>query len=772
MDPRDKAWLQANRSILVDAHYRLEDLLDQLIQEGIFDTFEDDYQLIMCQDTPRGQLRKLLDILPLKKAESFLVFKNAMRKLCPHILERCMTPKLPKTRLGQLQELLTGSRKLNSTMRGPTPWLGSKGKLHAHRFSLDLFVVDHDDLAKSVTEQTSTTATEQTRRDDRYTRPRTRKTIPFQSLFQLTNPSQQRTDPVHSRSGEAATSRPTVPRSAQPSSSSVPNVVVSSRQEASTGAEPLCTHNKMAVWAGAGCGKTGTCHHVAMLHSEGQLWPFFEALLLWRLREPAVQSATSLVQLLAVLLPDTPESKLEEFADAIFRCNGRGILAVVDGVDEFIERKNSYVCRLLNGEVLTGACLLATSRPCDAARNIFQSASSVFDANVELLGFSDKQVDAFIDESLGSKLAPELKELLDKSPSLASLMSVPLLAVLVSQVFESSPDLSLSTRTRLYSTLVLLVLRHAVNEGRIAVSDMEKVSLKAAKDAHQLPVGVARKLLMDHGKVAWSAFQKDKAIFDTNFIAEEGKWESLGPLALGLLDCYYSTGDALTEVIHYTFQHLAIQEFLAAFFLAKTIHDKRKLETTLTSVCQDPKSFVVLQFLAGLLKRDQHSLFFRRLSQWLNNPHLRGSIQQERLRVCLQCAQEACGGDAYSFPQLILPKKVILFHVTASDLTMLGPAVLKSSTINELQLDFHEITERDKSDSRFSRRQRQTCSAMASLITAVSHNRSLRCVVVRGPKYKLLDETSLPLLTRQSRLKMLHIFNCGVENIEVGWLPR
>ena len=331
----DKAWLQANRSVLLDAHYRLEELLDQLIQEGIFDPNEDDYQLIMAQDTPRGQLRKLLDILPLKKADSFPVFKKAMSTLCSHILERCVTPRPPKTRLGQLQDLLTASRKSKTTMRGPTPWLGSKGKLHTHTFSLDLVIADRDDLAKSMTERSSTTATEQTRRDDHYARPRARKTIPFQSLFSLTNPSQQRTDPVQATT---STSGQTVAAAAQASCSTGPDVVVLRRQEASTGAQSLCTHPKTAVWAGAGCGKTRSCQHVAMLHSEGQLWPFFEALLLWRLREPAVQSATSLVQLLAVLLPDVPESKLQEFADDILEREGRGILAVLDGVDEFVER--------------------------------------------------------------------------------------------------------------------------------------------------------------------------------------------------------------------------------------------------------------------------------------------------------------------------------------------------------------------------------------------------------------------------------------------------
>ena len=769
MDVRDKAWLQANRGVLLDAHYRLEELLDQLIQEGIFDTNEDDYQLIMAQDTPRGQLRKLLDILPLKKADSFPVFKKAMSTLCSHILERCVTPRPPKTRLGQLQELLTASRKSTTTMRGPTPWLGSKGKLHTHTFSLDLVIADRDDLAKSMTERSSTTATEQTRRDDHYARPRARKTIPFQSLFRLKNPSQQRTDPVQATT---STSGQTVAAAAEASSSTGPDVVVSRRQEASTGTQSLCTHPKTAVWAGAGCGKTGTCQHVAMLHSEGQLWPFFEALLLWRLREPAVQSATSLVQLLTILLPDEPESKLQEFADDIRACKGRGILAVLDGVDEFVEGNNSYVCRLLTGDVLTEACLLATSRPCDAARNFFQSASSVFDANVELLGFSEQQVDAFIDESLGSELAPKLKELLDKSPSLASLMSVPLLAVLVSQVFESSPDryVSLSTRTRLYSALMLLVLRHAVKENRIELSDVEKVRLKAAKDARQLRVGVAKKLLTDHAKVAWSAHKENKAIFDTDFIVDEGEWESLGPLAVGLLDCYISAGGDLTEVRQYSFQHLTIQEYLSAFYLAETMSDDDALQATLTSLCKDTHSYVVLQFLAGLLEKKHHSVFFSHLNQWLHDPHLHDydDVRRERLRVCLLCAQEACGGDVDSFPdQLKLPETVNLRHVTATDLTILTAAVKNSSTINDLRLYFDEVREESDSAS-VSRVKRQTRSAMTSLTTAVSKHPSLRRVTVYGSTYSLFEGKSLANLVVNNRLDTLRVYNCGIGDTEVS----
>ena len=509
-----------------------------------------------------------------------------------------------------------------------------------------------------------------------------------------------------------------------------------------------------------------------MLHSEGQLWPFFEALLLWRLRERAVQSATSLVQLLAILLPDKPESKLEEFADDILESKGRGILAVLDGVDEFVERNNSYVSRLLSGDVLSEACLLATSRPCEAARKLFDSALSVSDANVELLGLSERQVDAFIDERLGTKLAPKLKELLDKSPELASLMSVPLLCVLVCQVFESSPDLSLSTRTCLYSALVLLVLGPAVDENHIAASDGEKKFLNPSlKDAQQLPVGVARKLLMDHAKIAWSAHKMDKMIFDTDFILDITQWESLAPLDAGVLDCYFSHENDLTEVRQYSFQHLTIQEFLAAFYPAETMSDDDALQATLTSLCKDTHSNMVLQFLAGLLEKKHHSVFFSHLNQWLHDPQLRNEdVLDDRLHMCLLCAQEACEGDVDSFPdQLILPKYVDLRHVTAAELKLLNSAVQKSSTLEGLWLYFDELGEVGDSE-KVGRVKRQTHSAMASLATAVSHNTSLLRIEVYGPKYKVFEDRSLANLVRNSRLISLRVLHSGVGDAEVGQL--
>ena len=199
--------------------------------------------------------------------------------------------------------------------------------------------------------------------------------------------------------------------------------------------------------------------------------------------------------------------------------------------------------------------------------------------------------------------------------------------------------------------------------------------------------------------------------------------------------------------------------------------DDHALQATLTGLCKDTNSYVVLQFLAGLLEKKHHSVFFSHLNQWLHDPrHHRYTphVGRERLRVCLLCTQEVCGGDVDLFPdQLILPERVRMDHVTASDLTTLTAAVKNSSTINELRLDFDEVREESDSAS-VSRVKRQTRSAMTFLSTAVSKHTSLRRVMVVGPMYSLFERKSLANLIHSNRLNTLTVWGCGIADAEVS----
>ena len=762
------------------------------------------------------------------------------------------------------------------------PWVGAEGEVQVRKFFRDLMVIDRHELAKSMADRASTTTGEQARAD-RYARNQGEQRTSCMSTNLFTQRRRSRDDREFSRqvqvaSPETALSQEEISQAAGVATGCHPlsDRVVTVGQDAHRCDMSLCTHRNVAVWAGAGCGKTGLCFNVAHLHSCEQLWDFFDAVLLLRLRDPTTQKATSLAQLLHVLLPDTSLEEVEEFAKELLRRKGEGVLLLLDGVDELVERERSFAVRLLKGEVLTEACLLATSRPCRAAKKFFDS--SMFPANVELLGFSEKQVESFINEHLDCAVAEKLKKVLDSNPGVASLMSVPLLALLVCQVFKDVPDVSLSTKTKLYSALVVLVLRHAVSEKRVRVAELEEERLGAVTDVDKLPAGKAKNLLMELAKIACTAHGKDKAIFDVNFLVEEAKCKSLDVVKLGLLDID-EMKDGLWKIKLFSFRHLTFQEFLAALFLADKISKKPdELEKTLTDLCKDTHSYVVLQFLAGLLKKEHHSVFFSHLNKWLHHTHLdecgvdddgvdenrvddrhldvggdksgdssdnsasddydyhgddhrsdssrrvdefgvtvdnddndamgcgsrdeynaAGSHdgdnshdnsdeedddgndndsdyymsdrdQNERLRVCLLCAKEACGGDVDLFPeQLKLPESVVLDHVTASDLNTLTAAVKNSSTIKDLLMDFDTVREESDSAS-LSRIKRQTRCAMTSLTTAVRKHISLRRVVVSGPAYSLFEIKSLANLIRNDRLDELRVWFCGIGDTEVSEL--
>ena len=625
MDSTSRAWFQVNRRTLCDANSRVDELLDELITAGVFTTTADDYQEIEVQDTQLGKMRKLLDKLQWKKPESLDIFKKAIGKLCPHILERCVVPKPPKSRMHQLRDLLTATYRARkfSVMRA-MPWVGAEGEVQVRNFFRDLMVIDRHELAKSMADRASTTTGEQARSADRYARgqgeqrtscistnlftQRKRSRDELLRQVQLASSATALNQEQLSQDGSVATGRD---RSS--------DVVVTVGQDAHRCDMSLCTHRNVAVWAGAGCGKTGLCFNVAHLHSSDQLWDFFDVVLLLRLRDPVTQRATSLAQLLRSLLPDTSLEEVEEFAKELLHREGEGVLALLDGVDELVEREESFVVRLLEGEVLSEACLLATSRPCRAAKRFFET--SVFPANVELLGFSEGQVEAFINEHLDCAVGEKLKKVLDGNPGVASLMSVPILALLVCQVFKDVPNVSLSTKTKLYSALVVLVLRHAVSEKRIQVAELEEERLFAVTDVDKLPAGSAKELLMELAKIACTAHDKDKAIFDVEFLMEEAKCKSLDVVKLGLLDID-EMKDGLSNIKLFSFRHLTFQEFLTALFLADKISKKPdELGKTLKDLCKDTHSHMVLQFLAGLLKKEHHSVFFSLLNQWLHHPH-------------------------------------------------------------------------------------------------------------------------------------------------------
>ena len=79
-----------------------------------------------------------------------------------------------------------------------------------------------------------------------------------------------------------------------------------------------------------GSGKSTLAIHITQGWSKGELFQEFTIVIIVQLRDPAVQSAKSI----ADLLPCTDIETAQQVASAIKASNGRGILWVMDGWDE------------------------------------------------------------------------------------------------------------------------------------------------------------------------------------------------------------------------------------------------------------------------------------------------------------------------------------------------------------------------------------------------------------------------------------------------------
>ena len=801
------AWIQANRNILVLANMPIGPILDALISHKLFDTRKDEYQEIMAEQVPNDQIRKLLDRLAAMGEAAIALFRDSLHHLHPDVLKRCTVDL--KDELSELQVLLKDRYQSDYASVKPMAWLGEAGELPVSSCMPDLAIVEKEKMKARLDDHVSTTTHEQRHLAEQYASSAKQTLVPLRSIFpdptpeircddrsetpsvlprnhtdrnstitssnadrgeaeKEENPSDPPAREVHSMhatkhvaSGEAR---------GQPSNSPCESeTVVSHEQEVSRSQKSLRTL-RAGLWGGAGLGKTACCAIVTSLHASGQLWSIFTVLIMLKLRDYTVQQATSLAQLLRCLLPGKPKHKFERFAQMIDDSEGEGVLVVLDGVDEFEADKHSYVDHLLSGKVLTKACILATSRPCNTARIYFEK----FDKNLEILGFSDRQVEMFVEEQLGPELAPKLKRNLDQNPALASLMTVPLLALFVCHVFKNDPKNPPTTRTELYSRLIVLILRRGVFDKKISFPSREQRVLEKKLDLLQLEGVVTRRLLNDLSQIAWAAHKKNKAIFDERLcekaVTHSDSTDDLVDLGFLSADC---TTKQLNIVQNYSFQHLTLQEFMVAYHTVTTSDDEEALTKKLNEMGTTSHSHVVLQFMAGLLQGEVLDVFLTKLNSWLHHEYDYTSGEcQERVRVILQCVKETTSNNALqAFPkQLQLPEKVYLKHVTAADVLSLSPAVQTSHTIYQLSLEFDDVRDEEKEEKKATRVQKQTTTAMASLLVAMTHCSSLKSVAVSGPFYNIFQEAWRPLLVIASRLEKLGLPRCAFDDNDVTQL--
>ena len=307
-----------------------------------------------------------------------------------------------------------------------------------------------------------------------------------------------------------------------------------------------------------GMGKSTLCWELCRQWDTLKSLKDYKIVLQLKLRERRVQNARSLQEIFYYRDKKISQSVVDE----AHRCEGEGVLLIFDGFDEMptsvVQDKDSLLMELISGTSLPRATRLVTSRP-SALHHKVKCFPQEY-RHIGILGFTSDESKVRYAE-LAFKSEPEIlasfKKFVFSNPIIKSLMYIPVNCAIISQVYKDirrSRKLMPKTMTQLYSTLIpVLIKRYMIEKGEWD-SDHGIPS-----DLEDFPEDIVLSLNRV-SELAYNGLLKEdiQLVFTDSDVGE-------GFQHLGLLsetkEMYVCEG----AVSSYSFLHLSIQEFLAAW---------------------------------------------------------------------------------------------------------------------------------------------------------------------------------------------------------------
>ena len=373
-----------------------------------------------------------------------------------------------------------------------------------------------------------------------------------------------------------------------------------------------------------GIGKTTLCRKLLNMWSNGTLHQQqYDLVLYCPLRNRKIATANTLAELLKAVY-ESP--KVPEVDAWLSDREGKGLLIIFDGWDELDaqSRESSLAASLFRRELLNYCAVIITSRSYASSSLLEMDTHS---KHVQVIGFSEEEVNIVIINTLqkDSKLAQELlvrmKEyragksfstIESKDSQLAvqlvnqlkirtdvkSLCYIPLVCSMVIFVYKKEKKLP-NTLTRLYETFILLTIKRHIKKRH---SDIE---YKRILSLNNLP-SLVEQSFQEMCRLAYTSLKNEnnKMTFFSDQLQEYSLSEAANEDYLGLMTSFEDDEE------WYQFIHLSIQEFLAAWWMAK--HEKT--EEVFKTHFDDDHFRMCLRFVAGLthLEHESYQQYFNK----------------------------------------------------------------------------------------------------------------------------------------------------------------
>ena len=361
------------------------------------------------------------------------------------------------------------------------------------------------------------------------------------------------------------------------------------------------------VEGGPGMGKSTLAIRICKCWAEGGLLENYDAVILLPLRDPEIQEAERIGDLLQIADVELREKVCKE----IIKTKGERICFIFEGYDELPSnlRDKPIFAKLINK--LPECTLVYTSRP-EACRGLHTLASR----RINILGFKEAQIYKYIESVFydNKDQAEELKSQVKQNHIIRNIMSTPINVAIICQIFSSLSYLP-TTLSELYNYLCIhLIVRHiCTRECTCKGEDVWFSSL------NELPP----KIQEEFNSLCFMAY-KGREIGQVVFSSSELK--SYGVIekemsGLGLLLIAPSSSN-LGRERSYNFLHLTLQEFCAAKYISR-LPPAQQLNCFEAHHCN--KNFnMIWKFYSGITKLINSEVFIKMLpSKRVNSPYSR-----------------------------------------------------------------------------------------------------------------------------------------------------
>ena len=254
------------------------------------------------------------------------------------------------------------------------------------------------------------------------------------------------------------------------------------------------------------------------------------------------------------ILPAETDDQAKECFFKFVRENQSKVLLVLDGLDEMDSTEMKRIYDLVEGKELSGCHVILTSRH-EVGRKLRRYCDTLW----EIVGFTEQDANSFIRTYFKNINREDLREnLVEKirySDELRDLSKNPLNVTLLCVLCEDLEGVFPTSRTELYTEIVLCVLRRYEKKQGLSSKSEDLMSMY-------------RDDLVHLGRVALDSLRKRELHFEEH---EYGS-TSIALSKFGFLSLQAS-GCKRKALVRYAFLHKSFQEFFAGFYLACQILD-------------------------------------------------------------------------------------------------------------------------------------------------------------------------------------------------------